>query len=471
MKANDKDENSTPVQLSFGIDKSSSLFLKNGYCERLINSNECQFYRTFLSSSCAKSLVRDRKLIPSDIISSASDDHLKLRHPEIRFVLYPYEWPPAMLKDAALMYLDLLETLEASGYTLKDGHPWNVVFDSTKPIWVDLTSVADVPSYGSFPGQQDFVNYFVRPLSLFANGLDSYARLCLTQLMGPPAAWIETSGALDAAKAYTMGAKSCMKFALKHGMNALVQKRNAARRTAKKETNQISILREMVSALDPTPSLGTWSNYYTGMNELPFFSPPETDVSSILDSTAKHEIVSSVIKELRPESVLDIGCNSGLYTFIAESFGADSIGIDTDESALSQMYIASKSRERKITSGFADFVTPMQPAEYLHKPRLRSLHSRVSADLTLCLAVVHHWVFKRLQLQFADVVQILSKVSRNSLIVEFVPHDDKHVSQWMTAQYSWYTLAGFIAELQAEFTSIEVHESFPSPRKLIVCRR
>ena len=51
-----------------------------------------------------------------------------LRHERIPFVSYPYEWTFSMLKDAALLQLDLLLAALDHDMVLKDSTPYNVQF-------------------------------------------------------------------------------------------------------------------------------------------------------------------------------------------------------------------------------------------------------------------------------------------------------------------------------------------------------
>src|SRR5690242_20369546 len=51
-----------------------------------------------------------------------------LEHDVIPFVSYPYEWTFAMLRDAALLQLQLLRRSIKKGLTLKDSTPYNVQF-------------------------------------------------------------------------------------------------------------------------------------------------------------------------------------------------------------------------------------------------------------------------------------------------------------------------------------------------------
>ena len=49
-----------------------------------------------------------------------------LEHPRVPFISYPYEWPFAMLKDAALLHLELLVEAVENGWTFKDATPYNI---------------------------------------------------------------------------------------------------------------------------------------------------------------------------------------------------------------------------------------------------------------------------------------------------------------------------------------------------------
>jgi hypothetical protein len=456
-----------PLPLSFGIDPESVLVLDGDACVRRIRPASRDFFAKVIRSECVRQAVDAGRFIASEI-AEASHDELVVRHPVLPHVLYPHEWTPSMLRDAALLVLDLIEHLEPHGYTLKDGTPWNVVFRGPNPVWVDLTSVADSAVVGAFPARVDFWNYFVRPLQLFAADLGPFARLGLTQWLGPPPTWLDDPSAVQAGRAFHQGRRAGLRLAATVGRSAITNKLLRHPQSTSLPTT-INGLREVVTALDVTPKHGEWSGYYTGKNELPTFAPHAQDLERLAQSTPKHRLLWSLFDQYRPATLLDIGCNTGLYSFLANSFGATTIGVDTDERAVDEMYHAARSHRRDVVSGCVDFVTPLRVAEYLHKPRLRPLHARVRSDMVLCLAVVHHWVFKRTQLQLTDVVDILAGVTERILVVEFVPPLDKHVQGWMTPAYQWYSLDNFVAVLRGAFSRIEVHDSFPEPRKLLVC--
>jgi hypothetical protein len=94
----------------------------------------------------------------------------------------------------------------------------------------------------------------------------------------------------------------------------------------------------------------------------------------------------------------------------------------------------------------------------------------LSCEFVLALAVVHHLVSKQ-YLNFGQIARTFSLFSQKWLLVEFMPPDDEWVQNWLTPEFSWYTLENFISELSNYFKDIEVLESYPSPRKLLFCKK
>src|SRR3984957_5227882 len=87
----------------------------------------------FLALPLASELVTEGRLVASEVVSSASDETLVLRHPRISFQSYPWEWAPGMWLAAAELTLDLCSELVSQGWLLKDATPLNVLFQGTQP--------------------------------------------------------------------------------------------------------------------------------------------------------------------------------------------------------------------------------------------------------------------------------------------------------------------------------------------------
>ena len=63
-----------------------------------------------------------------------------LEHERIPFISYPYEWTFDMLRDAAVLHLELLLAALEEGLTMKDGYSFNVQWRGATPTFIDVGS-------------------------------------------------------------------------------------------------------------------------------------------------------------------------------------------------------------------------------------------------------------------------------------------------------------------------------------------
>src|ERR687895_559153 len=91
-----------------------------------------------------------------------------LRHERIPFVSYPYEWPFAMLRDAALLQLELLEACLTEDMILKDSSPYNVQWRGAEPVFIDVGSFERLQPGEPWIGYRQFCTLFLYPLLLQA---------------------------------------------------------------------------------------------------------------------------------------------------------------------------------------------------------------------------------------------------------------------------------------------------------------
>ncbi len=131
---------------------------------------------------------------------------LCLRHPKIPIPTYPWEWTPSQWLDAAELTLNLCEQALAEGWILKDATPLNVLFNGTRPIFVDILSFERRDKHSSiWLAYGQYVRTFLLPLlmnrmlswplalSLFKRDgyepADCYAALDWSQRLGRDAFW------------------------------------------------------------------------------------------------------------------------------------------------------------------------------------------------------------------------------------------------------------------------------------------
>jgi hypothetical protein len=87
-----------------------------------------------------------------------------LEHEVVPFVSYPYEWPFEMLRDAALLQLELVRRAIDAGLMLKDASPYNVQFRGAAPLFVDVGSFEQLRDGEPWVAYRQFCTLFLYPL-------------------------------------------------------------------------------------------------------------------------------------------------------------------------------------------------------------------------------------------------------------------------------------------------------------------
>ncbi|MCP5531090.1 MAG: hypothetical protein H7A44_11690 [Opitutaceae bacterium] len=374
----------------------------------------------------------DRRLIVGTSLSSKviAGYELVLEHERVPHVSYPYEWGAEMLRAAAIHTLDMLELLASYGYTLRDAHGWNVLFEGTTPVFVDFGSIIERPQDGAWQAEQEFLEYFLHPLAMMGEGHDRIARSLLRD--------------------FEQGVRisDCESI---RGLG--VPQRPS-------ECPPFQWYRNLIAAYDFRPAQTAWAGYYG--EDFPSFVPPQ-------GWSGKHHAVAKILDEQRLETVLDIGSNSGWYALYAASQGAKVVAFDNDTTCINDLFVRARELNADVQALVMSFVNP-SPRYGVGSGVMESSVERLGCQTVLALALVHHLVF-RMHLTFPQIVEGLAAYTRNRLVVEFPPADDVHVRQWMSPRYDWYSLENFRSALGAHFSRIRVVESEPAPRVILVCDR
>lgn len=452
------------VSIGMGIDKHAILFKYGNKIIRAINNEFTNLFTEIIGNTAIKELISSNILIETEISSIAIKGHeLILEHPLLPFVSYPFEWTPSMFKDASLTILKLNLILMKNGLCTQDAHPWNILFDGTTPKFIDFTSIINLPSNGLWPAIDEFKSYCLNSLLLMAKGYPATVRSSISEIFCYPDAEL-VKRACGRNEKYS-------KFFMLKIKDKVINYFDRNERFYKSDgIMQVEQLIIEVENIDVRPLASEWSNYYCGENELPVYDGSISGLNSIRNATVKHKYIDSLLARLRPKTVLDIGCNRGLYSQMAASRGAKVIGIDMDELALDLLYNDSKALGTNVLPLYINAVAPVEAIGFKEIP-FTTVTERLKSECVMCLALVHHLVFKRTQMDFKHIAKVLSSYSEKYLIVEFIPKEDKHVSGWYTSAYSWYDEGNFVSSLKPYFNIVEIHESFPSPRKLLFCEK
>ena len=91
-----------------------------------------------------------------------------LEHRRLPMVSYPYEWSFGMLKDAALLQLDVIRAALDEQMTLKDATSFNVQWNGARPTFIDIGSFTAYVPGEPWAGYRQFCETFLYPLLLQA---------------------------------------------------------------------------------------------------------------------------------------------------------------------------------------------------------------------------------------------------------------------------------------------------------------
>jgi hypothetical protein len=152
-------------------DDAGRLFRWNDKLWRGITSGNAPFVDGLFRDGVIRALVDRGLLIDSEPTDLALNGYeLVVSHRQLPFISYPQEWSAGMLKDAALTILDLAIELSRRDLVLRDAHPWNVLFDWSHPVYVDLTSIAALDHQPIWPAYDEFCRFCYYPLILMSLG-------------------------------------------------------------------------------------------------------------------------------------------------------------------------------------------------------------------------------------------------------------------------------------------------------------
>jgi SAM-dependent methyltransferase len=450
-------------RLSFA-DHNGRLFWWKGDLYRGISPERKDLYNKLFEAGTIENLMK-KGLVETEVSPFSMEDYpLILKHRVVPFVSYVYEWPSFMLKDAALALIEIAIELAQGGLVLQDAHPWNILFDGSKPIFVDFSSITTPRPSARWAAEREFYQFFVYPLRLMSHGHSRIARLLLRDYeQGISKSECEAlvhDPFVHLAKELRPVIRAYVPPSIRPGLKKLLQSVRSSLLSPRSvpRLEHLKAVRTQVENITIDSRQTSWSHYYDN-GFFPSFHP-----SSVW--TAKHQTVYNILSDIKPDSVLDIGSNRGWYAQLAASLGVRNVvAFDTDETAVNRLYCDVKSQNKAILPLIMDVRNP-SPETQIEL----SASDRLKCDLVLALAVVHHLVFKHL-LRFEKIVDSFLSFTKRTLVVEFIPKEDQFVSQWWSPPYSWYTLENFIAELRRHFRSVSVHPSDPKPRVLLVCEK
>lgn len=463
--------NDITYSLKSMIDDFGRVFFKDGIVYRAINENKKDYCLSLLHSPLFKELS-EKKLIPATTVAAFSleNNSLVLEHETLLETLQ-HEWSFSMLKDAALLMLEVNQICNAHGYELKDAHTLNVLFRGEQPVFIDLGSIAPkLDSSNNWTAYNEFLGSFAIPLMFWNKGEVYITRKLLEsnfhRMFTIPQQPIEESGLMNliinpedkyifkirSRKLFTTKARNKYFSFLTSRTQAVIKKitkRNTVIFTYHKQNgdtvnslNSIFSLENIAGKINSMASPATpsmWQGYHQK-----YYSK-----DGLINYSNRFKRILQLIKITEGiNSVIDLAGNEGyLSQLLSNELNLKKIILaDYDENAVEAAY--QNFKKLKIENVHTVLLN------FMFTPDLRGTAKRLQSDLAIALAVTHHLILTA-NFSLASIFERLQLYSKNYVMVEFMP-----LGLWAIGdeQYpaipEWYRLEWFRNEFIKYFDLI-----------------
>lgn len=391
-----------------------------------------------------------------------------LQHPRIWFPSYVHEWAPAMLHRAGALTLRAQEALLEEGLELKDATPSNILFNGPQPVFVDFLSPAPRPSgQMGWRAYGQFIRTFLIPLFLHQQRALPLAWAGLARRDGiSPEDALPLLGFLGRLRP---SALSLITLPVWLGRQRI--SRTASLLRYEDEPLALAttrrLLRGLARRLDRLAGYGSgtslWSDYQ------------DRGISYTVEGLqTKTTFVEMALARLHPDTVLDLGCNTGHFSRLAARSGARVVALDADPACIERVFLEAERDHLDILPLVADLGRPSPDLGWDGTDGL-SLPSRLTGrfEMVLALALIHHLLVTE-RIPLPDVVARLAEWTTRWLVLEWVPSHDPQFERLAGPNQSLYgELSQEILEahLRARFHLVERAEIVPGGRALYLLER
>lgn len=349
------------------------------------------------------------------------------------------ELPQHLRQKAARTWLAINNALLKDDLCLIDSHPGNFGIEGeSKLVWLDLGSIQPVET--GLEGVREFRSSYEFPLKIISK---------YPEMAGFIRSGLDRSQWLFR-RTYSYFSKwpvvQYKNFGLVMGMITLAS-RNGYRLPSRRIR---SIALKFLSLRLPRKieSRGYWARY----------SQRESYSEQTL--TLREILVRDIVETLQGSSILDLAGSDGRFLWLVRKNNCTHLLVDTEDSGVSKFtrFISETQKTLPDGSSFTGLVRHFGSQDF-------------RADIVLALAVTHHlslsqgWDFKLISSH-------LSKVSKQHVVLDFMPKGvGKYQSQYSTMP-DWYSLENFITALEREFSRVTIiEESKKLDRIIILCSK
>ncbi|HEX8776461.1 MAG TPA: hypothetical protein VF735_23020 [Pyrinomonadaceae bacterium] len=433
-------------------DPFARLFVSEGELLRGFTREHAPRFERLLASTALEKLFAAGLVRTERSHVAIGDYPLVLKHSRVDFVSDWREWPSLMLRDAALMVSDLCLELSRQDYGLLDIHPWNVLFDFSRPVFIDFAAI--VPLDRAWLDEQAgrFRDYWILPLTFIRMGHPHFARSLRKSC--------EVTEPLD--EFFKRRELSWFPFWYQ-------RLRRRARREPTRFYEQLSErLKKLRLDVEEQNGTGARRRNATVEKDAGLGLEASASLAAFAQDDLCARTLSPLLDRLQPRTLLDIGCGEGLYAQLAEAKGISVVAIDENEARVNSLYRRVKGLGLHILPLLLDF--SIQTTGQGRKKEFPPSTERLACDVSLMLSILPRLFFE-LELGFERIANLLAGYSRKHTIVEFAPPRAEHAFRRKESGLAHYHQDDFIKAMERHFRLSETFELERQSRLLLFEKR
>ncbi|OGT37935.1 MAG: hypothetical protein A3F11_02890 [Gammaproteobacteria bacterium RIFCSPHIGHO2_12_FULL_37_14] len=347
-----------------------------------------------------------------------------LEHQPVPYISYPYEWSFRYLKDAALHHLNFQLFLLQKNIALKDASAYNIQFIGSKPVFIDLLSLAPYNPGDYWFGHRQFCEQFINPLLLRSILGISYNH------------WYR--GSLEGI--VTSDINRIIPFHKKFDWNVFVhivlqnrldnfarenQEKAIYRAKSRKVFSKLAYeaflkqIKKWIQGLEPKnigkTSWGEYIHAHTYDND---------------ELLKKKAFIADFSNKVKPKILIDLGCNTGDYSLLSLENGAEYvIGFDFDQAALDLAYLHAKDASKSFLPLYLDVSNPSPDQGWLQAERY-GFSKRTKPQALIALAFIHHLAIAKNVPLFQLIRWLIDSAPQG--IIEFIPKEDPTILKMLS---------------------------------------
>lgn len=447
----------------------SRVFVTDDAIIRSLSGEALLDYEAAAASTFFGAALADGRLIGTERVEADEVEALvggegsweaALRHERIPFLSYPYEWTFEMLRDAALLQLQLTRQGLDEDVITKDATSYNVQFVGARPTFIDIGSFERLRAGEPWYGYRQFCELFLYPLMFQA-----YKDL-------PFQPWLR--GAIDGIT--PSQAREVMSFRdrFRRGVftNVYLQAAFENRYSdtdsdVKKDLGKAGFKKELIAAnLDKLTRLVTHLKWKRSESTWSGYS--ERGHYTDADLEAKSHFVEKVVNLRARPLVWDLGANDGHFSRLASKTADYVVAVDADPLVVDTLYRSLRDEGNTTILPLTMDLSNPSPGLGWRSAERKAFTGRAKPDLVLCLAVIHHLAITN-NVPLPQFVAFLADVGSEA-VVEFPTPEDPMVQRLLRNKregtHDDYTATVLEHALSEHFDVIE-QETLPSGNRVL----